>query len=85
MKSGKKAARKMLVKLKIGVNFTNILQAAFMLVDSESVKKIDNLTVIFTHLGSVCLKSACKMLMGQFQVLTKPLKKYFDPVRYGQN
>ncbi len=46
-----------------GVNFTNILLAAFMLVDPKSIKKIYNLTVIFTHLGSACLKAAHKMLM----------------------
>ncbi len=36
-----------------GVNFTNVLSAAFTLVDPKSVKMIDNLTVFFTLLGSL--------------------------------
>ncbi len=52
--------------------FIYILREAFMVIDPESVKKIDNLTVIFTHLGSVHLKAARKMLMkfspGQFDL-----------------
>jgi hypothetical protein len=35
----------MLVKSTPGVNFINILQAAFALEDPESAKKTDNLTV----------------------------------------
>jgi hypothetical protein len=31
--------------MRAGVNFTNVLRTAFMLVDPESVKIIDNLTV----------------------------------------
>jgi len=46
-----------------GVNFTNILHAAFMLVDPERVKKIDNLTVFFTLLGSSRVKAVPRMLM----------------------
>jgi len=30
------------------VNFINVLRTAFALVDPESIKKIDNLTVFFT-------------------------------------
>jgi hypothetical protein len=52
----KKCARKMLMKLMAGVNFTNILLTAFTLIAPESIKKIDNLTVIFTLLGSASVK-----------------------------
>ncbi len=45
------------------VNFTNLLRAAFTLVDLESVKKIDNLTVVFMLLGSACIKAVRRMLM----------------------
>jgi len=46
------------------VNFTNVLRAAaFMLVDPENVKKIDNLTVFFTLLGSSSVKAVRRMLM----------------------
>jgi len=34
-----------------------------MLLDPKSIKKIDNLADIFTHLGSADLKVASKMLM----------------------
>jgi len=40
-----------------GVNFTNILSADFLLVGPKSVKKIDNLTVFFTLLGSARVKA----------------------------
>ena len=40
-----KAARKTLMKSTPGVNFINVLQAAFVLADPKSVKKTDNLTV----------------------------------------
>jgi len=47
-----------------GVNFANVLRAAFMLVDPKSVRyKIDNLTVFFTPLGSSSKKAACRTLM----------------------
>ncbi len=42
---------------------TNILQAAFMLVDHESVKKIENLTVFFMLLGSERVKVVHRTLM----------------------
>ncbi len=47
-----------------GVNFTNILCAAFTLVDPESIKKIDNLTVFFTLQGSACVKAVRRTLMN---------------------
>jgi len=56
----------------LSVIFIYILWEAFMVLDPESVKKINNLTVIFTHLGSVLVKAPRKMLMklspGQFDL-----------------
>jgi len=39
------------------VNFINVLRAAFTLVGQKSIEKIDNLCVIFTHLGSAHVKA----------------------------
>jgi len=55
-----------------GVNFTNVLQAAFMLVDPKSAKKQLELTVFFALLGPASVKAAHKMLMK----LTYGFKKY---------
>ena len=44
-------------------NFTNVLRAALMLVDPESVKKFDNLPVFFTPLGSAYVKAVGRGLM----------------------
>ncbi len=46
-----------------GVNFINVLHTAFTLVDPKSVKKIDNLTVFFTLLGSASVKAVRRTLM----------------------
>jgi hypothetical protein len=46
-----------------GVNFINILQAAFMHPDPKSVKKIVQLSVFFTLLGSARVKAARRTLM----------------------
>jgi len=46
-----------------GVNFINVLQAAFALTDPNSNKNTDNLTIFFALLGLARLKAACKMLM----------------------
>jgi len=46
-----------------GVNFINVLGAAFTLVDPESVKKIENLTVFFMLPGSGRVKAVCGTLM----------------------
>jgi len=48
---------------RLGVNFTNLLCAAFMLVDPKGVKKTDGLTVFITLLGSTRIKAVCKSLM----------------------
>jgi len=53
----------MLVKSTPGVNFINILLAAFTLGDTKSLKKIDNLSVIFMHLGSLSVKAEQKKLV----------------------
>ncbi len=45
---------------------------ALTLLDSKSIKKIDKLTVIFTYLGSACVKASCKMLM-KLSSVTDPL------------
>ncbi len=46
-----------------GVNFINVLRTAFVLIDPESVKKIDNLTVFFTLLGSAGVQGVRRTLM----------------------
>jgi len=46
-----------------GVNFINILRAAFGRTDNRSAKKADNLTVFLALLGSAGIKAACRMLM----------------------
>ncbi len=53
----------MLMKLTPGVNFINILRAAFLSADPESAKKTDNLTVFFVLLGSASVKAASRTLM----------------------
>ena len=45
------------------VNFTNVLQAAFMRVDPKSAIKLLNLTVFFALLGSARIKAACRTLV----------------------
>jgi len=45
-----------------GVNFFNILRAAFVRADPESVKKTVKLSVLFTLSGYACAKAACRML-----------------------
>ena len=46
-----------------GVNFINVLRAVFTPVDPKSVRKIDNLIVFFTLLGSASIKAVRRMLM----------------------
>ncbi len=47
-----------------GVNFINILRAAFEQADPERAKKTDNITaVFFTLLESVPVKAALRMLL----------------------
>ncbi len=51
------------MKLTAGVNFINVLPAAFRLADPESAKQIDNLTVFFALSGSARVKAARRTLM----------------------
>jgi len=46
-----------------GVDFTNILRAAFTLSDPKSTKKTDGLTVFFALFGFSRIKAVCKMLV----------------------
>ncbi len=46
-----------------GVNFINILRAAFTRADPESAKKTVKLLVCFTLLGSALVKAARRTLM----------------------
>jgi len=47
-----------------GVNLTNVLHAAFTLVDPESVKKIQlSHPYLFTYSGSASIKAVHRMLM----------------------
>jgi len=53
-----KAAQRMLMKLTPGVNFTNILRTAFMLVDPKSVKNAVKSSVSFYAFG-ICERKSC--------------------------
>ncbi len=46
-----------------GLNFINVLHTAFALVDPKSVKDTDDLTIIFTLLGSTGAKAVHRILM----------------------
>jgi len=46
-----------------GVNFINVLQAAFVCADPKRAKKTDNLTVFFALLGSESIKAARRTLI----------------------
>jgi len=49
----------MFVKLRPGVNFTNVLLKSFIHKDPKKHKKTDGFTVFFSFfLGSACLKAA---------------------------
>ncbi len=54
--------RKTLMKLTAGVNFTNIVWAAFTHEDHKSAKKTLMTWLFFCNLGSLLNKAACKML-----------------------
>ncbi len=49
--------------LRRGVNFINILPAAFMHADPKSAKNTVKLSIFFALLGSAGAKAACRMLM----------------------
>ena len=46
-----------------GVNFTNILQAAFMHEDPKRAKKTIKLSSFYAILGSARVRAACRMLV----------------------
>jgi len=64
---GEKAARKMLVKSTPGVNFTNILRAAFTTADPKSAKNTLKTSVFFALLGSESVKAFHKMFVKSYQ------------------
>jgi hypothetical protein len=49
--------------LRAGVNFTNIIRAAFTQADPKSAKKTVKLSVFFEHSGSACIKSALRTMI----------------------
>ena len=55
--------RDLSVSCKSGVNFTNVLWAAFALVDPKSAKKTVKLSSFFALLGSAHVKAARRMLV----------------------
>jgi len=56
-----KSAKKALILTLPGVNFVNILQAAFVHADPKSSKKNINLTVFFALLGSAHINAAMQV------------------------
>ena len=56
------AARKMFMKLTPGLNFINILWAAFTHTDPESVKNQLRYQYLFRLLGSAHTKAACRLM-----------------------
>ncbi len=61
-----------------GVNFINIICAAFALEDPKSAKKTFKLSVFFALLGSSCTKAAREMLMkfSRFEVLVFVINEF---------
>jgi len=53
-----KCVQKMLMKLTPGVNFINVLRAAFLKSDPKSAKKTENMTVFWGLSGSARSKAA---------------------------
>jgi len=53
----------MFLKCALGVNFSNVLQAAFTCIDPKSAKKTFDLTTFFALLGSALAKGVHRMLM----------------------
>jgi hypothetical protein len=60
--SYEKAVCKMLVKLTLAFDFTNILCTAFTCAGPKSAKKTDDLTVLFALWGYRCVKGEHKLL-----------------------
>ena len=57
------------IVVSLGVNFINVLRAAFTLEDPKSSKQLLDLMVFFALLGSVGVKAARRMLMKLTLVL----------------
>jgi len=72
-----KFARKTLMKLTLGVNFTNVLWAACTLEDPKNVKIQSSHQYLFALLGSLRTKAAYKILMKLSTELS--LIKLLDP------
>jgi len=68
-----------------GVNFINVLWAAFGRAYPGSVKKTDNLIVFFALLGSARVKTACKTLMNQPQVAEKCFAHFKSVQKWHKN
>jgi len=56
-----------------GLNFINILCTAFTRIDPESVRIQSNPQYLFTLLGSMCVKAACRILMKSTPCAGYPL------------
>jgi len=74
-----KVGQQTLVTTAPGVDFINVLRTAFTLVDPKSVKKIGNLTVFFTLLGSASVKAVRRTLM---KLSPGRLNDFFEKVLY---
>ncbi len=59
----------MLVKLTTGVNFINVLQAAFAHADPKVQKRQSIQQFLFAHLGSAQVKAAHKMLVKLTEIV----------------
>ena len=59
-----------------GVNFTNVLRAAFTRTDPKSAIKLLNLTVFHVLLGSARVKAACRMMVKLTPAALKRHRKY---------
>jgi len=58
-----------------GVNFNNILRAAFTSADPRKRKKTNGLNAFFALLGSACVKALRKMLVKSTKVFITPIDK----------
>ena len=61
-----------------GVNFTNVLWAAFTCADPKSAKKLLNLTVFFALLGSARVKAAHRTLVKLTPGHSRPFLIWFS-------
>jgi len=59
-------------------NFTNVLRAAFILKDPNSIKIMSSCQYIFVLLGSARVEALLKMLMKLTSGMTTPVTFYFQ-------